>query len=125
MCGARAILILDKSWNTESIMRNLLVCVLLGAPCIAVTPSLAIAQMPLTDAEIAALAQSPAVNKAIAACSGDRWQLCGGVMPGGGRIVRCLAANAERLSPPCRSAMLEARDTVFAAQRVQSERPVK
>jgi hypothetical protein len=97
-------------------MRNTLACLLLAAPCIAATSSLAIAQAPFTEAEIAALVQNPAVNAAIAACSGDRWRLCGGVIPGGGRIVRCLAANAESLSPQCRSAMREARDTVYAAR---------
>ncbi len=35
------------------------------------------------------------------ACGGDVRSLCGGVAPGGGRIVQCLATNAGSLSPSC------------------------
>lgn len=34
-------------------------------------------------------------------CGGDIRALCGGVPAGGGRIMRCLAANASSLSPSC------------------------
>ena len=34
-------------------------------------------------------------------CGGDIRALCAGVPAGGGRIMRCLAANASSLSPPC------------------------
>jgi hypothetical protein len=37
-----------------------------------------------------------------AACGADARALCSAVAPGGGRIARCLAANAAALSPPCR-----------------------
>jgi hypothetical protein len=36
------------------------------------------------------------------ACGGDVRSLCGGVAPGGGRIVQCLATNAASLSPACK-----------------------
>src|ERR1700737_626825 len=35
------------------------------------------------------------------ACGGDVRSLCGGVAPGGGRIMQCLATNAASLSPAC------------------------
>lgn len=39
------------------------------------------------------------------ACSGDVRSLCGGVAPGGGRIVQCLASNGASLSPACTSVL--------------------
>lgn len=45
------------------------------------------------------------------ACGGDVRSLCGGVPPGGGRIVQCLARNAGSLSPACKDVLAP-----FAAQ---------
>ena len=45
------------------------------------------------------------------ACGGDVRALCGGVTPGGGRIVQCLAAQAASISPACREVLGQ-----FAAQ---------
>jgi hypothetical protein len=39
------------------------------------------------------------------ACGGDVRSVCGGVQPGGGRIVRCLAQNAGSLSPACKEVL--------------------
>ena len=39
------------------------------------------------------------------ACGGDVRSVCGGVQPGGGRIVRCLARNAGSLSPACKEVL--------------------
>jgi len=39
------------------------------------------------------------------ACGGDVRALCGGVTPGGGRIMQCLAAQAASLSPECRDVL--------------------
>ncbi len=39
------------------------------------------------------------------ACGGDVRSICGGVQPGGGRIVQCLATNAGSLSPACREVL--------------------
>lgn len=91
---------------------------LLAAACVIATSGLASAQAPpeLTQSEFEALAQSPAIHLAVAACDGDRWRLCPTVFPGGGRIVRCLAAHAESVSPQCKSAMLQARDTIYATR---------
>ncbi|QPF85459.1 hypothetical protein IC762_03760 [Bradyrhizobium genosp. L] len=45
------------------------------------------------------------------ACGGDVRSICGGVQPGGGRIIQCLATNAGSLSPACRDVLAP-----FAAQ---------
>jgi len=45
------------------------------------------------------------------ACSADVRTICGGVAPGGGRIVQCLATNAASISPACKDVLGQ-----FAAQ---------
>ena len=45
------------------------------------------------------------------ACGGDVRALCGGIPPGGGRIVQCLAAKAAAISPACKDVLSQ-----FAAQ---------
>jgi hypothetical protein len=45
------------------------------------------------------------------ACGSDVRSLCGGVQPGGGRIVQCLATQSASLSPACRQVLGQ-----FAAQ---------
>jgi hypothetical protein len=45
------------------------------------------------------------------ACGGDVRALCGGVAPGGGRIVQCLASQAASISPACKEVLGQ-----FAAQ---------
>jgi hypothetical protein len=45
------------------------------------------------------------------ACGADVRSICGGVAPGGGRIVQCLATNAGSLSPACKEVLAQ-----FAAQ---------
>lgn len=45
------------------------------------------------------------------ACSGDVRTLCGGVAPGGGRIMQCLATQAGSISPACKNVLAQ-----FAAQ---------
>jgi len=42
-------------------------------------------------------------------CRTDYERLCHDVQPGGGRILTCLSASAEKLSPACRSALPDAR----------------
>ena len=45
------------------------------------------------------------------ACGADVRALCGGVAPGGGRVVQCLAVRAASLSPACKDILAQ-----FAAQ---------
>jgi hypothetical protein len=41
------------------------------------------------------------------ACGADVRSICGGVAPGGGRIVQCLATNAASLSPACKEVLAQ------------------
>jgi hypothetical protein len=41
------------------------------------------------------------------ACAGDVRALCGGVAPGGGRIVQCLATRAASISPACKDVLAQ------------------
>ena len=41
-------------------------------------------------------------------CRTDYERLCRDVQPGGGRILGCLSASAEKLSPACRGALPDA-----------------
>jgi len=43
----------------------------------------------------------------IALCAGDYQRLCPGVPPGGGRILACLNAQAEKLSQACFQALAQ------------------
>ena len=45
------------------------------------------------------------------ACSGDVRSLCGGIAPGGGRIIQCLATQAASISAACKQVLAQ-----FAAQ---------
>jgi hypothetical protein len=45
------------------------------------------------------------------ACGADVRSLCGGVAPGGGRIIQCLATQAASISPACKQVLAQ-----FAAQ---------
>lgn len=41
----------------------------------------------------------------LAQCRPEQQRLCAGVPPGGGKILSCLAANAQQLSPTCYEAL--------------------
>lgn len=57
----------------------------------------------------------PEMRAAINACMRDQERLCPDVVPGNGRIVRCLASQGWRLSYACASAMQKASDALIAA----------
>ena len=44
-------------------------------------------------------------NSSLHACKGEAQTLCPGVKPGGGRLVDCLNAVKEQVSPACRAAL--------------------
>jgi hypothetical protein len=62
------------------------------APADAAAPAPALVLRPMLPREELFVART---------CGGDIRALCGGVPAGGGRIMRCLAANASSLSPSC------------------------
>ena len=66
-----------------------------GAPAAAPAPALVL--RPLRPREEIFVLRS--------ACGGDVRSLCGGVQPGGGRIVQCLAAKAASISPACKEVL--------------------
>jgi len=44
-----------------------------------------------------------------AACSGDYDKFCKGTMPGGGRVLACLAQNNDKLTAACKKVVTEAK----------------
>ncbi len=42
------------------------------------------------------------------ACMGDYEKFCKGTMPGGGRIIACLAKSSDKLTPACRKVLADA-----------------
>ncbi|MFT0862177.1 cysteine rich repeat-containing protein [Ancylobacter sp. G4_0304] len=52
----------------------------------------------------------PAQAKAVrAACEADIRATCPGVQPGGGRILQCIKANPDKISQPCKDALVAAK----------------
>lgn len=50
----------------------------------------------------------PTAREAWAACAPDARRYCPNVLPGGGRILSCLAGNKDRLSRPCHDTLVRA-----------------
>ncbi len=92
-----------------SATRALLVSGMIAVPVAAFAQS-----APLSQSQAMALMQNPVVAEAVHACRDDRARLCADVVPGGGRILRCLAARAPAVSQQCKSALIRARDTLSA-----------
>lgn len=51
-------------------------------------------------------AQAQAVRSA---CEADIRATCPGVQPGGGRLLQCIKANPDRISQPCKDALVAAK----------------
>jgi hypothetical protein len=46
-------------------------------------------------------------HEVTSSCRAEVKQLCRGILPGGGRIKKCIEANESKLSPSCRTAVQE------------------
>ena len=57
-----------------------------------------------TSAQYVLADDQPNLAAMRAACADDVQKLCGGVRPGGGRIIACLKEHKESLSEPCKKA---------------------
>ena len=44
------------------------------------------------------------------ACMGDYGKYCKGLVPGGGRIIACLAKEGDNLTPACKKVLAEAQN---------------
>jgi hypothetical protein len=67
------------------------------------------------DKRVEKLQWVPEMRAAINACMADQERLCFDIVPGNGRIVRCLAAQGDRLSVACATALQKASDALIAA----------
>lgn len=86
---------------------------------------LAFAPAALADETNAAVLQRRAAFHAgVSACLSDRARLCPDVAPGQGRIIACLVAHADQLSPACITAMDRASDVLMSAARALKPDPV-
>lgn len=66
----------------------------------------------LTATAILALSQGAFAQDLTAeqrnACMGDYEKYCKSVVPGGGRIIACLAKEGDKISPACKKVLAEA-----------------
>ncbi len=121
--GAPALQCLEKNKSKVSVACEKAVSAASGggaAPAAAATPGAPATAAPMNAAAVPA-APTVIVLRPMrpreelfvlrSACGGDVRSLCGGVAPGGGRIVQCLATNAGALSPACKEVLAP-----FAAQ---------
>lgn len=82
-----------------------------GAPAAAAAPGSAVPAAAPTALVLRPMRPREELFVLRSACSGDVRSLCGGVAPGGGRIIQCLATQAASISPACKQVLAQ-----FAAQ---------
>ena len=68
-----------------------------------------LAAAPAYSQQLPPQANHPAVREAAAVCAADIQKHCANVVPGGGRIVRCLAANEQSVTPDCKASIMKAK----------------
>lgn len=79
------------------------------APAAAAAPAAGAAAAPAAPVVIVLRPMRPREELFVlrSACGADVRTICGGVQPGGGRIVQCLATNAGSLSPACQDVLAQ------------------
>jgi hypothetical protein len=82
-----------------------------GAAATAAAPAAASAAAPATPLVLRPMLPREELFVMRSACGADARSLCGGVAPGGGRIMQCLANQAASLSSECKGVLAR-----FAAQ---------
>jgi hypothetical protein len=82
-----------------------------GAPAAATTAAAPAAAAPAPVLVLRPMRPREELFVLRSACGGDVRALCGGIPPGGGRIVQCLASQAASISPACKEVLGQ-----FAAQ---------
>jgi hypothetical protein len=92
-----------------SLMLGLFLGLVLGwispSPVSAADPAGSSSQLP---APPATPAEDPSEHHEVTPqCRAEVKQLCRGILPGGGRIKKCIEANESKLSPSCRQAVEE------------------
>jgi Cysteine rich repeat len=85
----------------------------LGA--VAVAATMAITAASAGDRRVEDIERMAAFHAAVSACLSDRARLCPDVTPGQGRVLACLVAQADQLSPLCASAMETASEALTRA----------
>jgi len=78
-----------------------------AAPAAGAAPGAAAAAAPAAPTVIVLRPMRPREELFVlrSACGADVRSICGGVQPGGGRIVQCLATNAAQISPACKDVL--------------------
>jgi hypothetical protein len=107
--GAKALRCLQR--NTEQlspVCHDAVVAITKGSPAAEVN------DVPASAPAVAPRGPTPMIRPreafvVLRICGEDERRLCGGVQPGGGRIIACLAENVSSLSPGCREALTAAR----------------
>jgi len=107
--GAAALQCLDKNKaNVSAACGKAIGAVSAGGATEAAAPAAAGATAPATPAAVMVLRPMRPREELFvlrSACGGDVRSYCAGVEPGGGRIARCLGANAASLSPACKEVL--------------------
>ena len=60
----------------------------------------------LASLSLPASASAQDLKAAREACTPDYKKYCAGVMPGGGRVKKCLTDNLDKLAPACKAAVV-------------------